>query len=478
MGMTEYKGVDRALYVFTGLILLTALLLTFTVSDYYIFNRFGQYNTAFIISQWMKKAGFLLLPLAVYFKKRSCADAAKYLLPVFCVTSLFTYGDFFDATMVREGAADAANVYAHINEFLPKEAVMLLFFVQAELILAVCALLFVRDGFKASPLSFKWAAVAFLAVTPLNIFENFYDVNDPKFGRGSFFWFTNFSVWHFLALAALAGATVAGYFFLKNKPKKTQDEYLAAFAIILLIHYHSKDSFILGDGYNVYHTVFACIPLFICNIGVYIASLSVFLKKRVLYAISFFVHSAGALSVFVYFGQDSTTNFGIIISRSILYFCLVHCLLFMLAVLPSALGRYKYRPKDCIIPLLYYFTIIVAAAILSAVVTSASMDFCYNGYTLREGEWLLPNYAFTQINPLPIKEPYAPLKIWRYELNVLYLLILYAVYVGLFFIMNGGYYLFLYIRKALLKRGRAENAAPLPEGEIAASEDNGDSEEK
>ena len=51
--------------------------------------------------------------------------------------------------------------------------------------------------------------------------------------------------------------------------------------------YHSKDSIVMGDGYNVYHTVFACIPLFICNIGVYVACLSVIFRKKVLYSISF-----------------------------------------------------------------------------------------------------------------------------------------------------------------------------------------------
>lgn len=94
----------------------------------------------------------------------------------------------------------------------------------------------------------------------------------------------------------------------------------------------------MGDGYNVYYTVLACLPLFICNIGVYMASISVILKKRVLYAIAFFVHAVGALTVFVYFGKDEMSNYGIFCSYSILYFCLTHCLLFALSVLPTAWG--------------------------------------------------------------------------------------------------------------------------------------------
>jgi len=209
---------------------------------------------------------------------------------------------------------------------------------------------------------------------------------------------------------------------------------------------------LLGDGYNVYYTVFAVLPLFICNIGVYVASLSVILRKKVLYAISFFVHAAGALTVFFYFGRDDMSNYGIIFGHTILYFCLTHYILFMLSVLPSALGHYKFKPKDCIIPLIYYCLVIVTAAVASGIVTSASMSFSYDGYTLSESEWLRPNYAFTQINPLPIPVFEIPLIIWKCQFNLLYLIILYAVYVGLFWTFTGAYYLFLFVRQKVLDR--------------------------
>ena len=41
-----------------------ALLLTFTVSDYYIFNRAVQFGVPFVLCQWAKKGALLLLPLA------------------------------------------------------------------------------------------------------------------------------------------------------------------------------------------------------------------------------------------------------------------------------------------------------------------------------------------------------------------------------------------------------------------------------
>lgn len=446
--MKTKRSINIALKVCTALLLAIALLLTFTVSDYYIFNRFHEFNAAFILSQWLKKAGLLLIPLAVFYNRRSCADIAKYLMPVAAVLSCCLFGGFFDITMLTEGASAAEKVYASINEFMPKPAHMSLFFISSGLYIVVSALLFARDGVKVKAKSFIYLPLAFLAVTPLNIFENFFDIS--SFPQDSFLRFKNFSVWHFLALAVLAGFTIAAYYILKRQSKRNREDLLVAMAIVLLVQYHSKNSMIMGDGYNVYHTIFACVPLFICNIGVYVVSLSVILKKRVLYALAFFVHAAGALSIFVYFGNENNTNFGIIGSYSILFFCITHCILFSICVLPSALGQYRFKLKDCIFPLIYYVVFVISAAVASGLVTSASMSFSFDGYTLQEGDYLYPNYAFTQISPIEATLPVIPLKIWRYEFNVLYLIILYAVYVGIFWTFIGAYYAFLALRKKVI----------------------------
>ncbi len=88
--MNVKKYTDVALKACTAALLAVSLILTFTVSDYYIFNRIGEFNVFFVLSQWVKKAGLLLLPLAVFYNKKCCADIAKYLLPVFTVISLCT----------------------------------------------------------------------------------------------------------------------------------------------------------------------------------------------------------------------------------------------------------------------------------------------------------------------------------------------------------------------------------------------------
>lgn len=460
--------IRRTLYALCAAVLACAFALTFTVSDYYIFNRIGEFNTLFVISQWVKKGALLLLPLAVYYKRKSCADAVKYFLPLFVILSCALFGGFFDITKVAQ--TPAQEIYNSINLLVPKWLNMTLFFAQNACMLAICALLFVRDGYKIEVRNLLYILPAVIACMPLNIFENFFDIVDIP--ADSFLRFKNFTIWHALAIVALAGVTIAAYYFLRNKNERDKNAYLGAMAMVLLIQYHSKDSMVMGDGYNVYHTVLACVPLFICNIGVYVASLSVFLRKKFLYQTSFFVHAAGALSVFVYFGKDDMSNFGIFCSYSILYFTLTHALLFALCVLPSALRQYKFTMRDCIGPLVYYFAVIILASVCSALITSASMTWhTADGYYLAENELIYPNYAFTQINPLPFEVPPVwTLKIWNYELNLLYILGLYAVYLGLFFAFTAFYYIFLALHAKWLKRGIYAGQSSA-EGEFAAADD-------
>lgn len=470
-----FKGFNVALKVCTALLLLCAFLMTFTVSDYYIFNHWGDYRMSFMLSQWVKKAGLLVLPLAVFYKKRCCADIAKYFLPVFVIISCFTYGNYFDVTMITENSTPAQLVYAHINEFMPKTLHKCLFFFENGLFLILSISLFVRDGYVIQKHSFYFAPAAFFSVMPLNIFENLFDINE--IAEDSFLRFGNFTIWHFAAILFAALFAIAAYRFLRKKDDNLKKEYLAALAIVLLIQYHSKDSVLLGDGYNVYKTVFAAIPLFICNLGVYVVSLSVFLRKRILYSISFFVHAAGAVTVFVYFGKPEMSNYGIFCSYTILYFVMTHSILFALCILPSALGQYKFRPKDAVIPIIYYFIVIVAASVTSGIITSASMSFSYGGYTLTEEEWLIPNYAFTQINPLPVELPKIPFTIWKYEFNALYLIILYIFYVMIFYAFNGLYYLFLFLRRKRLGKA-VQVIRPAAEAETAATDTASDADIK
>ncbi len=485
-GFDINKFASVSLKVFAAVAAVCALLLTFTVGDYYIFNRISQYGFFFCLSQWVKKAGLLLILAAVFFNCKSCADVVKYVLPLFIVLSCCLFGEFFDIVTPVPEDRPAQEIFNKVNLGFPKWLNITLYFIENVALTACCALFFVRDGFKVRAKSYIALPFALLLTMPLNIFENFFDINNVP--ANSFLRFKNFTLWHFLALCVLVGSTVGLYYFLKNKPRELQDKYLAVMAISLLLQYHSKDSMVMGDGYNVYYTVFACLPLFICNIGVYVASISVIFKKRVLYAISFFIHAVGALTVFVYFGKDSMSNYGIFASHSILYFCLTHCMLFALCVLPSALGHYKFKIKDCIIPLAYYCVVIILAAISSALVT----DFLTNmGLSIGEGineatglpfDMTPPNYAFTQVNPLPFAVPnLIPLGGAFRHINVFYVILVYIAYVCLFFAFYGLYRAFLAVRKVvftkLAERKATAPAEPAPveggelAGEVAATDE-------
>ncbi|MGN0804184.1 MAG: hypothetical protein ACI4MS_02255 [Candidatus Coproplasma sp.] len=492
----DKKTLNILLKVCTAITLVSAFLLTFTVSDYFIFNRFSEYGFFFCLSQWVKKAGLILLPLAIYFNCKRCGDVAKYILPVFIILSCFIYGDFFDAEVIVEAGDINGEIFKNVNSFFPKWLNVTLFFVENVFMAICCALLFLRDGYKIKLNSLYGIPLSLVASMPLNIFENFFDID--AIAKDSFLRFYNFTIWHFLALLILVASTVGAYLFLKNKSKVQQDKYLVAIAVTLLLQYHSKDSVVLGDGYNVYNTIFACLPLFICNIGVYVASLSVILKKKALYSISFFIHAIGALTVFIYFGKDSMSNYGIFASYSILYFCLTHALLFILCVIPTALGHFKFELKKCWIPLVYYFIVIICASLASGIVSDLSTkwttadgqhlvydDFLVTGSidgqnVLGSAGFMRPNYAFTQVNPLPFEVPnLIPLGGFMRYINMFYVLLVYLSYVGLFFGFYGLYRAYIAVfavayKKLSSRPAKAiglENVAQAVNSESAVAED-------
>jgi hypothetical protein len=102
------------------------------------------------------------------------------------------------------------------------------------------------------------------------------------------------------------------------------------------------------------------------------------------------------------------------------------------------------------------------------------MGWSADGQYLTADQWLKPNYAFTQINPLPFDvPPILTITIWRYSLNVLYVLGLYATYVALFFTFIGLYYAFLAIRKKIIATAQAKsfNNKNVAAQEYAATDD-------
>lgn len=136
-----------------------------------------------------EKGALLLVPMAVFFKSRKCADMAKWTIPVFALLSWVTYGDYFFASRPADTAAE--EILDSFGNVLPLSLEAALFFAENGLLVLISVLLFARDGVRTDPLSFMYFAPVLVACMPLNIFENFFDINDfPKNSAWRFYSFT------------------------------------------------------------------------------------------------------------------------------------------------------------------------------------------------------------------------------------------------------------------------------------------------
>lgn len=401
-----------------------------TINYYHMFAHLTDYSIALIILQWLKITSLLLFPLAVFYNNKSSRAISKWLYHIVAITILFFMNEYLGITKIALTPTEA--IYNSINNIFPPLVVKLMFILESILMIVLSVLIFIEDKVSFKELkAFKWLPLIIILVTPLNIFDNI--VNSFSQNTYDFLKFKNFSIWHFLALFILLLSLFVSYQFLKRKSRAEQDKYLIILSILTMIHYNSKMSIVVGDGYNVYNTLFACIPLFICNIGEFIAVISIFTKKKFFYHSAFFIHAVGALTVFVYFGRDDMSNFGTIFNFSFLFFTISHLLLFNLCLLPKMLGHYTFKLKDCKNPLIYYAIVILLASFTSALVTNYSMGLTDSFGNLLQDP-IYPNYAFTQINPLPIEIPlWISLPIGKANINVVYVLLVYIAYVALFF---------------------------------------------
>lgn len=431
------------LAVFTSMILLLCVSFFNSLSFpyYYIYGHIDEVGIGIIIFGWIKLSALLVLPLAVFMNVRSAKNIAKYLYFPIALLSLLFVNKY--AGLSKVVITDEEKIFFLINDIISQSSYAFLYISESVLIAATSLLLGILNGYKISDLkSFIWLPLALLAVTPLNIFDN--AVRLLSNGVYSFFKFKNFSVWHFLSLFILATMSIAAYFVLKKRSPRFVRVSMCALAITMLIQYISKNSMIVGDGYNVYYTLINALPLFICNIGVFIVALSIFSKKKFLYALGFFIHAGGALSVFVYFGRDELSNFGTIFNYSFLYFTLTHALLFLLCIMPTCLSLYKFSLKNCIAPLVCFFCFIIFSSLTSAAISN--IEFSAPGVnTLIQ---INPNFAFTQVNPLPIPLPPVFITVFGgLRIDILYNFILYLVYVSIFFAFYGCYRIFILLNR-------------------------------
>lgn len=419
------KNLDTVIRISTALLLCATGLSYFSFNYFYLYGHIENFSDfVFCLLQWAKPAGIAAAAGAVFIKSKRLAVPLKYLYIILPLLSLFWAKKYF--SLENNPVTDTDYIYYHINNIMPAVMVKSLFFAEAFLLALTALLTGLRDGYRKEELKQISCILPVAALTlPLNIFANLTRYFGPKVTRA--FSFSNFGVWHLAAIFSLIGGTLLIYYFLKNKSSQKRYQYMSMLAVVLLIQYMSRASMLMGDGYNIYRSIIAFLPLFVCNIGVFVASLAVFTKNKRLADIAFFVHAGGALSVFVYFGKPGMSEYGTIFSYTFLYFVLTHLLLFVLCVMPLLLKEYRFRLKRCAVPLCYYAAFIFLAAVVSGAVSSVT--FSYGSAT----QIIYPNFSFTQNSPIENTLPQILIRLFGMQFDILYLSILFAAYTAIFF---------------------------------------------
>ena len=439
----QNKTLDRSIQILTVVYMALFLLGSFSFAFYYPFahlNDCDQFSFLYIFFQLIRLSTFILVPLAGFYFYKAPRNIVKTILPLLFIGLFFFYPQYTSLSKLdsvlpfyNDTGLDQTQIeiYNKINLFLPDYIIKSEYILEVVIVICIGILLNFKFRFEFSDLkSIVWFPLFVLLSLPLNLSENLTRTFSEK--TEEFLTFHNYGIWHFLLFLLLIIVTISAYLLLKNKEEKTQKYVLRIMCLMMFSMFFGKNSMLIGDGYNVYNTVFASIPLFICDIGKFIVFIAIMIDKKWFYQCAYFVHSAGALTVFFYLGKAGSTNFDTIFSYTYLYFILNHILLFLLSVLPMYLSLEKFKWKSIFSSSLYYGVVIVIAAFVSVSVTNFVSQLT-DGFENTLSTAFLPNYAFTQICPLPMEFPtFLNLKIGVYEINFVYELTLFISYVVLF----------------------------------------------
>ena len=437
------KSIDKSIQILTAIYMALFITGSFSFAFYYPFghlNDCNRFSFLYIFFQIIRLSAFILVPLAGFYFYKTPRNIVKTILPFLFIGLFFFYPQYcslskLDPTLpfYNDTGLDQTQIeiYNKINLFLPDYIIKSEYILEVFIVICIGILLNIKFRFKSSDLkSLLWFPLFITLSLPINLSENLTRTFQKE--TTEFLTFRNYGIWHFLLFLLLAIITITLYLSLKNKDRKTQMYVLRILCLMMFDMFFGKNSMLIGDGYNVYNTVFASVPLFICDIGKFIVFIAIMAEKKWFYQCAYFVHSAGALTVFFYLGKESATNFDTIFSYSFLYFTINHILLFVLSVLPMYLSMEKFNRKNIITSSLYYGVVIIIAAFTSVSVTNFVSQLTDEfGNTLSSP--FLPNYAFTQICPLPMEFPtFLNFKIGVYEINFVYEMTLFISYVVLF----------------------------------------------
>ena len=436
---------------------------SFSFAFYYPFAHIGQdpqFNFFYLFSQTLRFSAFFLIPLSLFFRYPKIRSISKLILPLIALFMVLSFKTFsyvsenMSSFPIENGnslSSSQLEINHKINSFLPTVVIEIEYLLEAVLLLGSSILIAIEDRLKKEDFkSLLYYPIFFVLSIPLNTLDSLKPLVSSSIYNTLLF--DNFNIFHVLLFIALFAITISLFLLFRKSTEEKKLFILRTLMLLMFLLFLSKDSMLIGDGYNVYNNVIAAIPLFICDIGKFIVLLALFTEKPIFYKITYFVHSAGALTVFFYLGKPESRNFGWIFSYSFLYFTITHLLLFVLSVLPIYWKLAEFKKKDILIPSLYYFGVIMVSMFVSVLITNWSNSLTDASGVITENV-LKPNFAFTQICPLPVDFPtFLNFKIGICEVNFFYELILFIAYVVLF----STFYLFNCLLFFLIKKVKAK----------------------
>jgi uncharacterized membrane protein YwaF len=300
----------------------------------------------FVLLRWCNDVAFLVLPVAVFFKKESFIKITGYFLLTACLVNVavyFQYAEFFTSEL-GAGIAQIRFFSQEFKDFLYNEVFRGIYFgvmMLLELLLIVFVALRNFEVFK-KPIVRKDAlknlgvfALLFLSIMPIYapqyIFKGYaYSYVD------AFDTFEMGKPFHFIWIASVILEGVALTLLFKNKSHEDRYIVVLMLALSLVMQYHQMFTCI---GEITAHRM----PFQLCNMAGFFILVTLLTKSKRMYHFTLVINSVGALIALI---MCDTSPFGVAYVMNI-HYMLEHTNVILAPILCATLGVFpKLKNKD------------------------------------------------------------------------------------------------------------------------------------
>ena len=247
---------------------------SFSFAFYYPFAHIGQdpqFNFFYLFSQTLRFSAFFLIPLSLFFhypKIRSISKLTLPLIALFMVLSFKTFSyvsENMSSFPIENGnslSSSQLEINHKINSFLPTVVIEIEYLLEAVLLLGSSILIAIEDRLKKEDFKSLLYYPIFLVLSiPLNTLDSLKPLVSSSIYNTLLF--DNFNIFHFLLFVALFAITISLFLLFRKSTEEKKLFILRTLLLLMFLLFLSKDSMLIGDGYNVYNNVIAAIPLFI-----------------------------------------------------------------------------------------------------------------------------------------------------------------------------------------------------------------------